>query len=36
MTDPAIFYTGVFCFGLTLVGVALTVLQFNKPVNTKR
>lgn len=36
MTDPAIFFAGVFCFGLTLLGLALTIYQFNKPVNAKR
>jgi hypothetical protein len=30
MSDPTLFYTGMFCFGLTLLGLGLTVYEFKK------
>lgn len=30
MTDLPIFYFGILCFGLTVLGVVLTVLEFRK------
>lgn len=43
MSDPTLLYTGVCCFLLMLVGLALTILEFRKmsasrvkPAKTKR
>lgn len=36
MTDTTIFVAGVFCFGLTVLGMALTVYEFKKLANAKR
>lgn len=30
MTDPMIFYSGMFCFGMTLVGLLFTFWEFRK------
>lgn len=30
MSDPSILYAGIVCFSLTLVGLALTVLEFRR------
>ena len=30
MTDLPLLYFGMFCFGMTVLGVALTILEFKK------
>jgi hypothetical protein len=30
MTDSLILYVGMFCFALTVLGVVLTIVEFNR------
>ena len=36
MTETTLLVSGMFCFGLTVLGVALTMFEFNKPTQLRK